>query len=191
MKNKIIDFLDKSVSSQMTLKRIAFYLFLACILLGLIFFKLTEINKNILLATEPIISNYNAENKESVSGIFAKDEFEAVEDMFEMGDTLPIFNEPENTTMQSTTVQNIIETNTENMENEPKIEITTEVSTSSTNNSQKYNFVINVNSSKIHYSDCTFVNRMKEENKKYVQLSDAELKEHLNNGYTLCSTCGG
>ena len=64
MKDKIIEFLDKSVSSEIILKRIAFYLLLICILLGLIFFKLNEINKNILLATEPIISAYNNEKEE-------------------------------------------------------------------------------------------------------------------------------
>ena len=53
------------------------------------------------------------------------------------------------------------------------------------------NYVINVNSNKIHYSSCTFVTRMKEENKKEIKLSKDELNNYLNNGYTFCSTCGG
>ena len=189
MKDKIIEFFDKSVCSEMILKRIAFYLLLVCVLLGLIFFKLNQINENILLATEPIISAYNIEKQESVSNTFIDDELNAVEEKFEKGDTLPIFNEPENTTAQSNDGQNIIETS--NVSN--TIEIMTETSheTSNTNDSQKSNFVINVNSNKIHYADCTFVNRMKEENRKYVQLSNTELKNYLNNGYSLCSTCGG
>lgn len=184
MKNKIIEFLDKSVTSEMILKRIAFYLFLACILLGLIFFKLNEINENLALATEEITANYNTEKEESISNEF-------VEDKFELGDTLPIFNEPENTSSPETTNQTKSETSTTNQYTEPKTETPTEVLTSNTNSSKKYNFVINVNSKKIHYADCTFVNRMKEENKKNIQLSNNELNEYLNNGYTLCSTCGG
>ena len=191
MKDKITEFLDKSVSSEIILKRIAFYLLLICVLLGMIFFKLNEINKNILLATEPIISSYNTKKEESVSDVFVEDKLEVDEDKFEMGDTLPIFNEPENTESSTTTVQNTVETSTDINKNESKTETTTEVSTSNTNNSQKHNFVININSNKMHYDDCTFVNRMKEENRKYVQLSDAELNDYLNNGYTLCSTCGG
>ncbi len=190
MKDKIIEFLDKSVSSEIILKRIAFYLLLICVLLGLIFFKLNEINENIILAIEPIVSNYNTEKEEVVADVFLEDKFNVVEDKFEMGDTLPFFDEPENTS-STTTVQNIIETSTNINKSEPKTETTTEVLTSNTNSTQKHNFVININSNKIHYDDCTFVNRMKEENRKYVQLSNIELKEHLNNGYTLCSTCGG
>lgn len=184
MKNKIIEFLDKSVSSEIVLKRIAFYLLIICILLGLIFFKLNEINENILLVTEPIISAYNTEKEERVADVF-------IEDKFEISDTLPLFEEDEKTTSTSTTIQNSIEFNTDNKNGESKSENTTEKSTTNTDNTQKRNYVINVNSNKIHYADCSFVNRMKEENRKNVQLSDSELKEYLNNGYTLCTTCGG
>ncbi len=180
MKDKIIEFLDKSVSSEIVLKRIAFYLLLICILLGLIFFKLNEINKSIILATEPIISSYNTEKAENVADVF-------IEDKTEISDTLPLFEEE----VKTTTIQNNIELNTDNKNNESKTENTTEKSTTNTDNTQKRNFVINVNSNKIHYADCSFVNRMKEENKKNVQLNDSELKEYLNNGYTLCTTCGG
>ncbi len=48
MKDKIIEFFENSVSSEAVLKRIAAYLLVACILLGLIFFKLNEINQTIL-----------------------------------------------------------------------------------------------------------------------------------------------
>lgn len=184
MKDKIIEFLDKSVSSEIVLKRIAFYLLLICILLGLIFFKLNEINENIILATEPIISAHNTEKEESVADVF-------IEDKFEISDTLPLFEEDEKTSSPSTTIQNNIELNTDIKDNEPKTENTTENSTTNSDNTQKRNFVININSNKIHYADCTFVNRMNEENRKNVQLSDLELKEYLNNGYTLCTTCGG
>ncbi len=181
MKDKIVEFLDKSVSSEFVLKRIAFYLLLICILLGLIFFKLNEINENIVSAFEPIISSYNTEKEENVADVF-------IEDKFEISDTLPLFEEEK--TSPTTTVQSSSELNTDNTVSEPKTENTDDKPTN-TDNTQKRSFVINVNSKKIHYADCSFVNRMKEENRKIVQLSDSELREYLNNGYTLCSTCGG
>ena len=139
MKDKIIEFLDKSVSSEIVLKRIAFYLLLICILLGLIFFKLNEINENILLATEPIISAYNNEKEEKVADVF-------IEDKFEISDTLPLFEEDEKTSSPSTTIQNNIELNTDRKDNEPKTENTTEKSTTNTDNTQKRSYVINFNS---------------------------------------------
>lgn len=52
-------------------------------------------------------------------------------------------------------------------------------------------YVINKNSKKIHTKDCSFVDRMKEENKQIVQLTKDELNNYLNDGYTTCSSCGG
>ncbi len=52
-------------------------------------------------------------------------------------------------------------------------------------------YVINKNSKKIHTKDCSFVDRMKEENKQTVQLTRDELNNYLNDGYTTCSSCGG
>ena len=46
MKDKIIEFFENSVSCEAVLKRIAAYLLVACILLGLIFFKLNEYINN-------------------------------------------------------------------------------------------------------------------------------------------------
>lgn len=178
MKNKIIEFFEKSVTSEIILKRIAFYLFLICILLGLVFFKLNEINENILSVSANSVIVDTKTEKESVADIF-------IEEKGEIGDVLPLYDEIKETT--ETTTKNNSETTADNKENES----ITEVSTSQAQSSKKYNFVINVSSNKMHYADCSFVNRMKEENRKSVQLSDTELKEYLNSGYTLCSTCGG
>lgn len=180
MKDKIIEFFEKSVSGEAVLKRIAAYLLVACILLGLIFFKLNEINQTILDVSNPILSNIKTEENESVKDVFIEDNDNV------LGEVIPLYDELKEDESKNTTDKN----------NEIPSDITTtEKNTESTaqqqNNSKKYNFVINVNSKKIHYSDCTFVNRMKEENRKAIQLSDDELNEYINNGYTLCSTCGG
>lgn len=69
-----------------------------------------------------------------------------------------------------------------------------EVKNDSNDNEQNLSvksYVINTDSKKIHYSDCSFAERIKEENKKTVNLTDDELKEYTNQGYTICSTCGG
>lgn len=52
-------------------------------------------------------------------------------------------------------------------------------------------YVININSKKIHKEDCSFVERMLEENKQTVQLTNSELNNYINDGYTICSSCGG
>ena len=180
MKDKIIDFLEKSVSSEAVLKRIATYLFIACILLCLIFFKLNEINQTILDVSNPILSNIKTEEYESVKDVFIEDNDNI------LGDVLPLYDELKED--ESTNI-------TENKNDISSDKTTTEKNTESTaqqqSHSVNYDFVINTNSKKIHYSDCTFVSRMKKENRKDIQLSNDELNEYINNGYTLCSTCGG
>ena len=180
MKDRIIEFLEKSVSGEAVLKRISAYLLVACILLGLIFFKLNEINQTILDVSNPILSNIKTEENESVKNVFIEDNDNV------LGEVLPLYDELKEDESKNTA---------DNTNEIPSDKTTTEKNTESTtqqqNNSKKYDFVINVNSKKIHYSDCTFVSRMKKENKKAIQLSNDELNEYINNGYTLCSTCGG
>ena len=52
-------------------------------------------------------------------------------------------------------------------------------------------YVINKSSKKIHLQSCSFADRIKEDNKNILQLTNEELQEYLQNGYTKCSTCGG
>lgn len=189
MKDRITKFLENSVTGEAVLKRIAFYLFLICVLLILIFFKLNEINNNFLDITEPILSSIKSEEKESVKDVFIEDNDNV------LGEVLPLYDElkedeSKNTADNKNEIPSDITTTEKNTES-TKNENITESTAQQQNNSKKYDFVINTNSKKIHYSDCTFVSRMKEENKKAIQLSNDELNEYINNGYTLCSTCGG
>lgn len=184
MKNKIKDFFEKSLASQEVLKRIAFYLFVMCIFLILIFFKLQEINHNILLVSGNFSNSVLIETKDEkykdVSDIFVSYPDEA-----EISDTVPLYEyENESSSSENTTAKSN-EMETTSVKNESLTETTT------SGNSSKISFVINVNSKKIHYADCSFVSRIKDENKKTIQLDKNELKEYLNNGYTICSTCGG
>lgn len=53
-------------------------------------------------------------------------------------------------------------------------------------------YVLNKNSKKIHYSDCTYASNMKEENKLVVKLTYSELEQqYISQGYVFCSKCGG
>lgn len=110
---------------------------------------------------------------------------------------LPIYDEIYS---EETTTSTNINTNNNSNTATHKTEVTStqntnateiETTTSSTDNEGKITYVININSKKIHYAQCSFVNRMKEENKQTIKLSKNELKNYLKNGYTFCSTCGG
>ena len=73
-----------------------------------------------------------------------------------------------------------------------KHETTTNANNTTTKpQSKTKTYVINKNSKKIHTKDCSFVDRMNEENKQIVQLTNDELNNYLNDGYTTCSSCGG
>ena len=118
-------------------------------------------------------------------------------------DVLPILG----ITSTTESTDDVIEDNNDSQNNEDdKNEQTTKKntqtsSTTSTTTNKNENptkqqsktktYVINKNSKKIHTKDCSFVDRMKEENKQIVQLTNDELNNYLNDGYTTCSSCGG
>lgn len=53
-------------------------------------------------------------------------------------------------------------------------------------------YVVNTSSKKIHYSDCSYATRIKDENKLVLNITEDELNAgYLSNGYTFCSKCGG
>lgn len=96
-------------------------------------------------------------------------------------DLLPIL-EVTSTTEESTEIYS---------DNSTTTTTTTKVTESTKNNSNAKTYVINRNSKKIHTKDCSFVNRISEDNKQIVQLTNDELSEYKNSGYILCSSCGG
>ncbi len=51
-----------------------------------------------------------------------------------------------------------------------------------------YDYVVNVNSKKIHSPDCASALKMSEKNKRFI--SQSQFDEYINNGYTVCSVCG-
>lgn len=188
MTDNINEFIKKHASSEAVIKRIALYLLLSCVLLLLIFFKLYQINENILLL--------NNNNLNSLTSNTTQSEYESVKDIYieeetKPGDIIPLYDEIyENSSTESTT-ENSKEYSSNNKGTESTNSSVTNQQTNEDEHLTKTNYVINVNSKKIHYADCSFVSRMKEENKKSIKLSKIELNEYLSNGYTFCSSCGG
>lgn len=163
-------------SSDESLKRVPKYLFILCVLFVAILAMLVKINNNLVIIANnksnvEIITEENKENDE----IKVSEEKES-----QLDDYLPFYNE--------TTSESISEEISHSTEEDAQ-ENTTENLTPDT--SSKITYVINTASNKIHFSDCSFANRMKDENKKVVKLSKSELNDYLNNGYTFCKTCGG
>ena len=79
---------------------------------------------------------------------------------------------------------NIIDTDSNDTTNE-------ENSNNTDDGTPKTAYVLNISSKKIHFPSCSYLTNTKEENKKSVQLNDEELNNYKNNGYTMCSKCGG
>ena len=185
MKKKLTDYLEKAVTAEAVVRRIAFYLLIICVFLCLIFFKLNEINQTILEVNEPILSSVKTEENESVKDVFIEENDNII------GDVLPMYNElkESESKKEDEAVSDKATVNTTEASTGKSFE--DESTAQQQSSSKKSDFVINVSSKKIHYADCTFVGRMKEENRKAVQLSYEELNEYINNGYKLCSTCGG
>lgn len=183
---KFSEKLKKFFSSESSLQRIPLYFFFTCVLLVVLICKLGETNhylKEIAAnGTDVIELETKDENYESVSDIY-------IESTKSAEDIVPILDVM--TTEESTTENSAKETTTKNSENTTKQSQATQTTVDNEKNSSKTTYVLNISSKKIHLADCSFVNRTKEENKKTVELTVKELQQYLEDGYTLCKTCGG
>lgn len=182
---KFSEKLKNLFSKDASLQRIPLYFFLTCVLLVVLICKLGETNhylkeiaKN---GTEVIQVETKDNNYDDVADVF-------IETTESPEDIVPILGE---LTTDKTT-ENPTETTTK------KNEHTTKESTTKSDNQEKTEdknykktYVLNISSKKIHLPECSFVNRTKEENKKTVELTEQELQEYLDGGYTFCKTCGG
>lgn len=179
---KFSEKLKKFFSSESSLQRIPLYFFLTCVLLVVLICKLGETNhylKEIAAnGTDVIEIETKYDDYESVADVY----IESTKSAEDIVPILSVMTTDESTTEQSTTKKN--ETTTKQSQ-------TTQTTDNNENNSSKTTYVLNISSKKIHLADCSFVNRTKEENKKTVELTDEELQQYLDDGYTLCKTCGG
>lgn len=174
---KFSEKLKKIFSSEASLQRIPLYFFLTCVLLVVLICKLGETNHYL---------KEIAANGTDVIQIETKDE--------DFDDVVDVYIEPTKSAEDIVPILDVLtteETTTKKVESTTKQSQNTQTTADNENNSSKTTYVLNISSKKIHLPDCSFVNRTKEENKKTVELTDEELQQYLNNGYTLCKTCGG
>lgn len=186
---KFSEKLKKLFSSEASLQRIPLYFFITCVLLVVLICKLGETNHYL---------KEIAENGTDVIEIETKnDAYESVADVYiestklaeDIVPILDVMTTDESSTEQSTTQKN--ESTSKKSETTTKQQQSTQTTDDNVNNSSKTTYVLNISSKKIHLPDCSFVNRTKEENKKTVELTDEELQQYLDDGYTFCKTCGG
>lgn len=192
-KKSFKEFLNKQIESESLFRKIPVLLLLICILLVVTIFKIDKTNQLLEIIAD---NNTNIIEYESFKDTFIEVE---TENNKTVEDYLPIVselhekdesttknnssNEKETTTKKNSVSEN--ETTTQNSTTER------ETTTKLDDNVLRKNYVLNISSKKIHSPNCSFVARTKEENKKTVKLSDSELKDYINDGYTLCKTCGG
>lgn len=192
-KNTLKDFLKNLTDSESLFKKVPFLLLLICVLLTAVIFKIDKTNQLLEIIAD---NNTNSVNFEEFKDTFIEVE---TEDNKTVEDYLPIVSElhekdetttekhtlsnKETTTKQNSASEKETTTATDSLEKEPTTELN--------NNVSRKTYVLNISSKKIHSPNCSFVPRTKEENKKTVKLSDNELNNYINDGYTLCKTCGG
>lgn len=187
MEEKQKNDIETNSKTESLLKLVAGLLVISCTITVVLLFKINEMNNNLNRLSYIMDNETESYQYKDTIDVF----YEETENGEEM---LPVYDEYNSNKNEDVTDNN---KQTETTSKKDNSEITTENNynnndeTSSTDNSVKRNYVINVNSNKIHFSSCTFVGRMKEENKKEIELSKNELNNYLNNGYTFCSTCGG
>ena len=196
--NKLVSIFKKLTDSEQALKRIPTYFFCICVLLIAIAIQLGNTNKYLRIISE---NGTNIVEYETFDDTFVEI---ITEEQKDIEDYVPLLEEvsTETTTKKQNISSKVTTTAKNNSDNETttnnKVETTTTTTTStvthtttSQNISNSQTYVLNINSKKIHLPDCSFVARTKEENKKTVKLTDDELQAYVNDGYTICKTCGG
>lgn len=171
--SKLKKIYKRITDSEESIKRLPVYFFLICVLLVCLLFKLNKTNSYL----EKIAAN--GTRYVEVETITGKSDLEAVVKPSETESYPPALSVVENTTKK------------ENKEQTTAEATKTSVTEPPTDTDGKTTYVINKNSKKIHRSDCTFVDRMSDENKLVVKLTKEEYNQYINNGYTRCSSCGG
>lgn len=184
---KIVTIFKKFIDVDESVKRIPMYFFLVSVLLIVLIFKLGQTNEYLKEIAE---NGKNSIEYETFDDTFIE---VITEEKKDKEDYIPLLEEL--TDEESTNEENL--TQKQNNTSKETTTINNSETTSSTttqksdDNVTRKTYVLNISSKKIHLPDCSFVARTKEENKKTVKLSDDELNQYKNDGYTICKTCGG
>lgn len=198
--SSIKSLIKNAFSAEAKLSRMPYYCIAICILLVVVIIQLNTTNnylKRIAFGDKPY-SDFNSTNSEQMSSVetSSDDPFE----IFSVESTTLFYNEElsttassyvsENTTEQTTHID--IQATTSNQSNNVVVNPADTTSSETKPQSNIVTYVINKNSHKIHYSNCSYASNMKEENRLVVKLTYPQLKDqYLSQGYTFCSRCGG
>lgn len=166
IENTIIQEMDNNEKNQKKTYVVPICLLLIVVLLFGILFKLHETNKYL-----KILSNLYNDGKLNI--VIPTDNYESVSDVFQK-------NESEYNSNNE--LESIPSANEDTSENNNEI---------IDDGNSKSTYVLNTSSKKIHNPSCSHAERMNEENKKIIELSNEQLEDYIQNGYTKCSTCGG
>ncbi len=185
---KIVTIFKKFIDVDESVKRIPMYFFLVCVLLVVLIFKLTQTNEYLKVIAE---NSKNSIEYETFDDTFIE---VVTEDKKEKEDYIPLLEEltdEESTSETTTRKTNNTQTETTTKNNKENTTANSTTTQKSDDNVSRKTYVLNTSSKKIHLPNCTFVGRTKEENKKTVKLSADELNQYMDDGYTICKTCGG
>lgn len=169
-------FIENAFTSEAKAARIPYYFFAICIFLTVICFELGSANRYL---------------KRIANG----GETYRLETKAESNDPYEVFSEEtEPTSDEASSTESLSSDSETSSTQKAATENTSSVDTTSPAKPQGKvrSYVINTSSKKIHYSDCSYATRIKDENKLVLNITEDELKSnYLSNGYTFCSKCGG
>ena len=190
---KIKELFLKITSSEKAIKRIPFYFFLICILLIVLIFKIEQTNKllyKIAYNNKGTIAFEKVEPDKVLDEKYNYDKvIPAINDKNK--DTFDKLNNFENENIESTSKINTNASPSPSERNEQDLTESTSNKIEEVNDDIKRTYIINVTSKKMHAPDCSSAKKIKDDNKEIIKLTNSELNDYLENGYTLCKACGG
>lgn len=169
-------FIENAFTSEAKAARIPYYFLAVCILLTVICFELGSANRYLKRIANGG-ATYRLETNTASNDPYKVFSEEAEPTSDETSSTENSSSDAETSSAQTAAIEN-----------------TSSVSTTSPAKPQGKvrSYVINTSSKKIHYSDCSYAERIKDENKLVLNITEDELKSnYLSNGYTFCSKCVG
>lgn len=169
-------FIENAFEGEAKAARIPYYFLVICILLTVICFELGSANRYLKR-----IANGGATYR--------------LETKADSNDPYEVFSEETEPTSDEALSTENLSSDAETSSTQAVVtEITSSADTTSPAKPQGKlrSYVVNTSSKKIHYSDCSYATRIKDENKLVLNITEDELKSnYLSNGYTFCSKCGG
>lgn len=171
-------FIENAFTSEAKAARIPYYFLAICILLTVICIELGTANRYLKRIANGG-ATYRLETKTE-----ANDPYKVFSE-----ETEPTSDEASSTEDSSS---KDVTSSTKDNTTENAVALNTSTTSSAKPQGNVRSYVVNKSSKKIHYSDCSYAERIKDDNKLVLNITEDELQSnYLSNGYTFCSKCGG